>query len=107
MAETLDFAEAENVAAIAMHFGTSATRESAYENYVTGAGGFPEFYQVAIQAGIALERVGQNLKITWGENADWIETVEVFAEAILKAMADGTFSHDALDAIATASIARF
>lgn len=107
MAKNLNFAEAENVAAIAMHFGEDPARESAYKNYISDAGGFPEFYQVAIQAGMALERVGKRLKIEWGNDADWIETVEVYSRSILKAMGEGTFSHDKLEMLAKASIKQF
>lgn len=107
MAEKLDFAQAENVAAIAMHFGSSKLRDSAYNGYIQHAGGFPEFYRAAIKAGIALERVAKAKGIRWGDDVDWILTSENYAESILKVMASGTFNYSNLDRMAIDSITKF
>jgi hypothetical protein len=41
------------------------------------------FYQVAIEAGTALENYAKKHKVSWGDNADWILTIESYAPAIL------------------------
>jgi hypothetical protein len=78
------FAELENVAAIAMEWGRDKKRyDRVYRELGERYGGFVMFYQVAIEAALALETYARTRRIRWGENADWILTIENFAPAIL------------------------
>jgi hypothetical protein len=78
---------AENAAAIAMHFGMSPLREEAYHKAGESMGGFPGFYRAAIEAGEVLDLVAKQEELSWGDDADWIQTVEAYADRILQAMA--------------------
>ena len=106
--EKLDFAVAENIAAIAMEMAASKKRERAYKSAL-GDVGFPEFYQVAIRAAIALEKVATKKGIEWGDQADWIATTEAVADAILQWMIDAGTSPagERLDSMVEASIQNF
>jgi hypothetical protein len=103
--KNLNFSEAENVAAIALEFGASKLFDKAYRSkHIEAAGGFPEFYQVAIHAAVALEKVANRKKIVWGETADWVITIQAYSNAILEAIAEETFWTDGLEKIASESI---
>jgi hypothetical protein len=85
MSKNLNFAEAENVAAIAMEWGRDKARfEKVYKAVGEAYGGFPMFYQAAIEAALALERYAVKRKISWGNDADWILTIENYAPAVLE-----------------------
>jgi hypothetical protein len=77
----------ENIAAIALDMGAHKLYHQVYKTAAEGHG-FPIFFQVAIEAAGALERVEKKLKIKWGENADWILTVEAFVTAIFEKAID-------------------
>jgi len=95
----------ENVAAIAMEFGASPKYNTAYKK-AAHSGGFPVFYRIAINAAMALDRAEKKLKIHWGDNADWVITIETLAKVILSsAIAEEDFpSQDELNAMAEESI---
>jgi hypothetical protein len=91
MPKGLNFAEAESVAAIAMEFGRSPLRQKAYVGYITSAGGFPEFYQIAISGARELEVAARQMKVTIGTHVDYFELTEGYATEILKRMGNNTF----------------
>lgn len=84
--QSSDYGVMENVAAIAMNIGTSSKKDDAYTAAADGMGGFPGFYQAAVEMGISLEKYAEARKIVWGEHADWILTTENVAEALLNFM---------------------
>jgi hypothetical protein len=77
------YAIMENIAAIAMQIGLSGKRQAAYDAAADGMGGFSGFYQGAIELGTALEKYVDVNKVVWGENADWILTVENLTGTLL------------------------
>jgi hypothetical protein len=76
----------ESVAAIAMNMGESKKKGAAYDAATDSMGGFPGFYQAAVEMGISLEDYAEAHKITWGEGADWIATTDNVAGALLNFM---------------------
>jgi hypothetical protein len=76
----------ENVAAIAMHVGGSKKKDAAYDAAGEYMGGFPGFYQAAVEIGVSLEEYSEKHKITWGEQADWILTTEELSDKLLDFM---------------------
>lgn len=105
----LNYAVAENVAAIAMEMASHReTFERAYEAAGKNMGGFPGFYQIAIDAAIALEEAAEARKVVWGEDADWIRTTENLANMIMGFMAvRGAPNPQDLVDLAKDSIVRF
>lgn len=77
----------ETVAAIAMGMGESKRRQAAYDAASDSMGGFPGFYQAAIEMATSLERYAADRKIVWGEHADWILTTDNVAEGLISFMA--------------------
>lgn len=78
-----DYGVMENVAAIAMNIGASKKRDAAYAAAADSMGGFPGFYQAAVEMGVSLEQYATARKIAWGDHADWILTTENVSEALL------------------------
>lgn len=78
----------ENAVAIAMHLGMSELRDAAYQAAADQMGGFVGFYPVAAEAGEVIEELSKKEDISWGDQADWILTIESYADAILKLMAN-------------------
>jgi hypothetical protein len=78
----------ESVAAIAMNMGESKKKGAAYDAATDSMGGFPGFYQTAVEMGISLEGYAEAHKIIWGEGADWINTSDQVAERLLEFMID-------------------
>lgn len=74
---------AETIAAIALNFGTSKKYPGAYKAAGESMGGFTGFYGLAVHAGIALESYAKKRGIDWGDNADWIDTTDAYADSIL------------------------
>lgn len=105
MPKQISASVAETVAAIAMHFGASKKLYPALSSrIVTGGNGHLELYQIAIEAAEALEKLGKQKDISWGNDADWILTIEAYADKILDAMVADTFSYSSLKDIASDSI---
>lgn len=103
------YAVAENVAAIALEFGAhEALRMRAYNSALADSDGFVGFYQVAIEAGEVLEKVGGG-KRRWGDEFDWIATTERYANQLLTFMVDNGHlpSRNSLIDIAKKSLVRF
>lgn len=100
---------AENAAAIAMHFGMSPLREEAYHRAGESMGGFPGFYRLAIEAGAILEELAKKEDFSWGDDADWLQTVEAYADGILQSMAKNKRipSKDELTTLAKVSLYYF
>jgi hypothetical protein len=83
---TITYDVAESIAAIAMNIGLYRKRESAYRAAGPNMGGFPGFYQGAIEMGIALDEYAAKNKIIWGENADWIQATKELGNNLLDFM---------------------
>lgn len=94
MAQKIERKVAENIAAIAMMFGEAPeeTRRIAYEAM---GGEIINLYNVAINAGIALENESKKHKIQWGQEADWIQTTERIVERLLDHMVNQPYLSDA------------
>lgn len=74
----------ENIAAIAMCMGNSREKlERA--NRLTGDAieGSAGIHRAAVDMAVELELYGREHKIFWGQDADWILTVETIAETLL------------------------
>lgn len=80
--------EMESVAAIAMHIGMHKGRKQAYEAAGESMAGFVGFYQAAREMGISLEEYADKRGITWGEDADWILTIDSLGDYLVGFMID-------------------
>lgn len=84
--ESANLGVMESVAAIAMNMGESKKRQAAYDAATDSMGGFVGFYQAAVEMGVSLENYAEKNKITWGDQADWIETTDRLGDKLLDFM---------------------
>jgi hypothetical protein len=71
----------ENVAAISADFHTNANYDAIYESRGEEIGGFPGFWTLCSDAGIAFTAAQRHLNASY-EQFEWIEAVDRFSDRI-------------------------
>jgi len=77
-------AAVENAAAISDYFHCQKERfQRFYDEHADALSGFPGIWKLCGDAGIALAIAERKLKIEWGEDAEWIDTVQAFSHRVM------------------------
>lgn len=83
----LSYAVAQNVAAISLEMGgNKALWNWAYDAIQKGDGGTTDIVDSILDVSAALEDVIEKDKLKWGEDVEWMDTVEKLAERLLRFM---------------------
>lgn len=78
-----EYSIAENVAALGINFGHHKKYADVSNELGDRSSPSGQFYQVAIEAALALEQVVEDNDIVWADNAEWPLTIDALAEAIM------------------------
>ena len=82
-----NFIDMETAAALAWEMGVSPELwRPAYNAAASSMGGFPGFYYASVEMAMTLEEYAKAENIAWGEDADWILTVQAIAHDLLRFM---------------------
>lgn len=78
----------ESVAAISAEFHKDERFDDVYQEHGRSVGGFPGFYELVIDAAIALEKAVKKEKAEWGDQYDWPLSTEAMSDNIYSFISD-------------------